>query len=131
MPDIELLRQLRRVVDAAPDDLFHMRAFCETAGCGTARCAAGWAAIDPWFLANTWISQIIDVDNEGFVTSIDGFAFSKLAKLFDIPQHDTDNLVGGQLKPSHPPHAVTKRDVIANIDALIGGLETRPYFATT
>ena len=46
MPNIEALTQLRRVVEAAPEELFHMRAVVEHVDCGTRRCALGWAIIE-------------------------------------------------------------------------------------
>jgi len=43
----ELLRRLREVIAEVPDDRLHMRRLVEVSECGTAFCAAGWAAIDP------------------------------------------------------------------------------------
>jgi hypothetical protein len=124
----ERLEQLRRVVLAAPPERFHMRTWCEKALCGTAYCAAGWAAVDPWFRENTDIERIFRVGHDGMVyaeifTPTDG-----LAKIFDISSADSRNLFGGDLNPTYSdPHGVSQKDVVANIDRILAGLPAEPY----
>ena len=55
----ERLTQLRRVVVEAAPDRFDMRSFSADTPCGTAYCAAGWAAIDPWFREHTHINESV------------------------------------------------------------------------
>lgn len=57
--NFEALKQLKRVVKAAPAERLHMRAVMEKAECGTAYCAAGWAAQDKWFEDNTEITNAV------------------------------------------------------------------------
>jgi hypothetical protein len=46
-------RQLRRVISSLPEheanEHIVMQNWIQKTACGTARCAAGWAGIDPWF----------------------------------------------------------------------------------
>jgi hypothetical protein len=126
MPNVERLQQLRRVVNAAPDDRFHMAAWCDRSTCGTTYCAAGWAAVDRWFRENTSIDEIFSVNAKGFVTVESEDVFGDLAQLFGLTNESAFNLFG--LVPlSDDPHLVTKAMVIANIDALIEGRKARTY----
>lgn len=132
MADIgfEKLRQLRRVIEAVPDDRLHMRTFCEEGECGTAYCAAGWAAVDPWFRENTDIGDIFGVDSDGTLFVICGYScvFSDLADLFGLTRTDADRLFGADLEPDvTAPHAVNKTEVLNNIDLLLAGEKTKPY----
>jgi hypothetical protein len=128
MPNIELLQQLRRVVNAAPDDRFHMGVWCDRSLCGMVYCAAGWAAVDRWFRKNTSIGDIFGVSVRGFVTVESDDVFGDLAKLFELATDSAFKLFG--LVPyGDGPHAVTKAMVIANIDALIEGRKARTYIS--
>jgi hypothetical protein len=127
---IERLRQLRRVVDDAPNNLFWMTSFSTAAACGTAHCAAGWAAVDPWFQANTPILDVFRV-SDGDVKTIFGFAhltLDALAEIFGIDICDARALFafdcGGT---SH--RDIDKEEVLANIDTLIEGDEIETYQA--
>jgi hypothetical protein len=120
MTNEEALRQLHRVVEEAPDDRLHMRSFTETGPCGTAHCAADWAAIDPWFRANMPLDEII--------RSSDPFA--RLAAAFGLSEKDAENLFGGDLAGYTDPHAVSKAEVFWNIDRLLAGQPALPYAAT-
>jgi hypothetical protein len=118
----ERLRQLRRVVEAVPDHLLHMRRFTEESPCGTAHCALGWAVVDPWFRSQGITSEV----------HLDGaYPFAEAARFFDLTELDTTNLFGGTLDLHEvDPHAVTKAEVLWNIDRLLACLPTRPYRAT-
>lgn len=131
MSDIrqERLRQLRRVIEAADPDRLHMRAWSEKAPCGTAYCAAGWAAIDPWFQANTSIGEIFVPKPSGHLGVRADDPFRPLANLFDLTPNDSTNLFGGGVYYDCDPHAVTKDEVIANIDRLLAGEHAKTYAA--
>jgi hypothetical protein len=120
----QALKQLRRVVKAAPADRFHMRRWIEKAKCGTAHCAAGWAAQDQWFIKQRFplkkdctLRQSCEISGSTNPT----YEFEALAKFFDLEQSDSDNLFGDGLCPDGDPHVVTKEQVIANIDQLLKG----------
>lgn len=125
----ERLRQLRRVVAAAPADRFVMDRFC-TVGlpCGTAYCAAGWAALDPWMQKETPMLDyfaLVSFDPETLVAPRglrDGF--HGLSTVFDLKSAETEKLFGGDL-PSGCK--VSQAAVIANIDRLLQGEATIPY----
>jgi hypothetical protein len=95
----ERLRQLRRVVAAAPADRFVMDRFC-TAGqpCGTAYCAAGWAALDPWMQKETPMLKYFaleDFDQETLVVPRDlRDGFQGLSTVFDLKSAETENCSG-------------------------------------
>lgn len=114
----EILAQLRRVVEAAPEDRLHMRRYAEEAECGTALCAAGFCLIDPWFRARTLILGYFDDASE-----------LELHDLFQIDEEDARNLFGFALYRGVDPHAVTKAEVLWNVDELLAGRPARPYAA--
>ena len=130
MPNTEALTQLRRVVEAAPEELFHMRAVVEHVDCGTARCALGWAIIDPWFQANTRINEALpaDYDRQQYLT--DDGTEGVLCEIFDIDEEDTSYLFAADLSVRVDPHAVPRRTVLANIDRLLAGKRAVKYKAT-
>jgi hypothetical protein len=146
MANVERLKQLRRVVEQAPEHRFHMNHWCDTnAGCGTAYCAAGWAALDPWFRENTEIEQIFKLEHLGPDPEIKGLelfdvrsrdwpyigrTFGRLADMFDIEDEESERLFGQGLEAddSHN-HVVTKAEVLERIDGLIEGQEIEPYEA--
>jgi hypothetical protein len=125
----EALQQLRRVVQDAPDDLFHMRALVEESACGTARCAIGWAAVDPWFQANTRLPGWIPSSYAGAIFPT-GRVWDALDAIFGISCSDTSNLFAGDLPMSAGKHAVSKTEVLWNIDELLAGRNALPYMAT-
>lgn len=149
----DLMLQLRRVAEAAPEHRLHMRNFCESeAACGTAYCLAGFAAVDPWFRANTTINRILEVaedDETGellvYETGVLPEGVSKtdeervyalsatfvgLGRLFDLRPADAYNLFGGGLDYAAGEHAVGKDEVLWNVDALLRGEAARPYAAS-
>lgn len=108
MANVEALEHLKRVIRDAPKDLFDMGVFSHTTNCGTAHCAAGWAAVDPWFQKNTPIL-------EGFTTSGEDMQDSDevLAKTFGLSGNVADSIfyfTDG-----------TKEEVIEVIDNIIDG----------
>lgn len=128
--NIEALRQLRRVIEAAPEDRLHMRAWSENAECGTAYCAAGWAAIDPWFQQHTSILETFRVSPHSIVyTDYAVTAFSRLDEIFRIGIWNSEALFGKGINSSLGPHSVTKAEVLQRIDALIAGGDIEPYAA--
>jgi hypothetical protein len=129
MANIERLKQLRRVIEEAPEDRLHMRRWCEKAKCGTAYCAAGWAAVDPWFAENTAIRKIFHVEPDGFVEPLACEVMGDLAKLFGITNRDARYLFGGALESGAGPHSVTKKEVLDNIDRLLAGDSAERYAA--
>jgi hypothetical protein len=128
----EALMNLRRVVEQAPDDRLHMNTFVNPfAKCGTAYCAVGWAAVDPWFQQYTKLPEYLYISDKetGDLTcnSYDDPA-QFLADIFGITKEDADNvfmLKGGWLRD----HDVAKHEVLDNIDRLIGGESAYPYAA--
>ena len=131
MANIKRLKQLRRVVDAAPDDRLHMRSFCEQAECGTAYCAAGWAAIDPWFRKNTGISNLFAVSKLGIVMPLHQCDDGTLGELFGLSDVDAYHLFAFGQNERIGPHDITKPEVVANIDRLIAGQNAVKYQAMT
>lgn len=109
----ERLRQLRRVVEAAPDnELFDMAWVAARKDCGTSHCAYGWARIDPWFIENT------EIATTGFSAVRNG--------VFNLSVVDFDNLFQpGDDNDLLGPEA--KRLVIANIDRILAGYPAIPY----
>jgi hypothetical protein len=125
----ERLRQLRRVVAAAPADLFVMDRFCTmNQPCGTAYCAAGWAALDPWFQKETPMSDYFDlVDHEQgtlVLANVSRNCFRGLATIFDLDGIESKELFGADLPLGCK---VSQAAVIANIDRLLRGEATIPY----
>lgn len=135
--NFEALRQLRRVVEAAPDDLLHMRAIVELAKCGTARCALGWAIIDPWFQQNTAINELIPANFRGQAISDlpdhqgGHNTWKSLSGIFGIGLDNTDNLFAGDIFQDTNEHAVSKAEVLWNIDELLAERDALPYRAAT
>ena len=111
-PNKAALRQLRRVVKAVPDDLLHMHSITSAALCGTAHCAIGWAAIDPWFIKK-------------FETSI----HYEWAAPFNLSEKQADILFAGDACSGLPDHAITKAEVLANIDRILAGKRALVYKA--
>jgi hypothetical protein len=116
MANIERLRQLRRVVAAAPDDeRFDMRYIEIRKECGTAHCAYGWAQVDPWFRDNTPIAERVDIGYPFYAHD-----FSESPGIFDLISDDAENLFSApRYGPAHG--ARMKAMVLANIDRLLAG----------
>jgi hypothetical protein len=133
MANIERLKQLRRVIEEAPEDRLHMRAYSEVAECGTAYCAAGWAAVDSWFQKNTEINETLEVTEEGRIIVADIVAdgdrdeFENFADIFGIHPDDSEALFGADPARDIGPHAVSKAQVLDNIDRLLKGKPAEVY----
>jgi hypothetical protein len=123
MANLECLRQLRRVVEAAPEDRFDMRRFSTPTDCGTAYCAAGWAAIDPWFREHTELGRAFRVGVGGMLGWDDDLA-EVLGEVFGLTDGETNRLFGMFVGESC---GVTRRLVLASIDRLLAGKAARSY----
>ena len=117
-PNIQALRELHRVVLDAPDYLFHMRSFIEETHCGTARCAIGWACMDPWFAPRFYPLVTVDYVSRTF-----------LARFFGISMKELSHLIADDQTHSLNAHAISKAEVLWNICQLIRGKPSRPYRA--
>jgi hypothetical protein len=125
----ERLRQLLRVVEAAPDERFDMRDFHRETRCGTAYCAAGWAALDPWFRENTPIGEVLGVisrtdGGRTLEVMTPGCAFDSLADIFGLDRNDAVILFGATLNRWD---VVDKCEVVENIRSLLGGGPVNDY----
>jgi hypothetical protein len=83
-------------------------------GCGTIRCAGGWAAVDPEFMKqglrwDMWESRIIVEERP----ILDGFG--ALGYFFGLDVLETSRLFG----PGY--RRVSREEVIANIDLILAG----------
>lgn len=115
----EPLIQLRRVVLAIPDAGFDMQWWSNT--CGTTHCAAGWAALDPWFLAHTAIGNYLAPYSASptgttmvLSTSLD--PLPGLARVFGLTEAEATRLL-----VARAGQPVSRRAVVAQIDALLAG----------
>lgn len=124
-PNLTALRQLKRVVKAAPAERFRMRKFTEQTDCGTAYCAAGWAAIDPWFN-----KRGLYMRGDAPETPNNMWAQGALSEIFGLTLENTFALFAFDTPPPDiDPHAITKAEVIANIDRLLAGKRATVYRA--
>lgn len=122
MANIEALKQLYRVVQGAPDDLFHMRRVVEESSCGTARCALGWALIDPWFLDNTEIAATVSTVFTGSDSYLYVSKVWELSRVFDLSMEDTNNIFALDAVPCNmEEHSVSKEEVLQSIAHAIDG----------
>ncbi len=127
----ERLKQLRRVCKAIKPEGLDMRFF----SCGTTHCLYGWAYLDSWFRANTNIVDMLDrkgeVVDHNVCGNMNGF-LSRAAAIFDITPTDAQYLFGIGLSPaSVGKEAISKSEVLENIDRLIRGESAEPYNAYT
>jgi hypothetical protein len=139
------LKELRRVAEAIPPARLNMNEFGKVVGdygtpdCRTVCCLAGHAALDPWHQKHTEILDIFRLaeDEEASCTGFEilrpvprclATTFRRLATLYGISETDADALFAADacgLKEG----AVTKAEIVANIDLLLAGLRARPYKA--
>ncbi len=128
MANIEVLKQLRRVAEEAPEDRLHMTSFVDPrASCGTARCLLGWAIVDPWFQKNTRINDFMPADYDMPGMALNTNKRKLLREIFDIDGYDQSALFAFNATMTADPHAVTKAEILGNIDALIAGGRARRY----
>lgn len=138
--DIDNLLRLREVIAEVPDDRLHMRILVEDSECGTAFCAAGWAAIDP--VLGPRIRQELHVQLRGWLPEdepaapltesdlhSEGFVCIQLAltSVLGLSAVDSDRLFASGIFRYADRHAVTKAEVLWNIDRLIMGKHARRY----
>lgn len=118
------LAELRRVVLAVPDAGFDMHQWSNE--CGTIHCAAGWAALDPWFLRHTELGCVLaprslsPADTTVLPTHI--ASVFGLAYVFGITSREAKALF---IPPTKRP--VSRREVVAQIDDLLAGLAIDRY----
>jgi hypothetical protein len=120
MADLECLRQLRRVVEAAPEGRFDMSTLCDRGPCGTVHCAAGWAAVDPWFRENTELGRSFAVDRDGMFR-YRGRPAEVLERAFGLDEGDVERLF------FDADDDTTRADVLASIDHLFAGRPAPTY----
>lgn len=139
--NVEALTNLRRVAADAPPDRLHMRRWFERAGCGTAYCLAGWAALDPWMAEHTPIRTGFDV--EPLPDAPGRYRVAMAARpgdgrdIFDwlgtdvigIGHRNAAALFGAGLHLEGDPHAVRRETVLGRLDALLAGGDIEPYDA--
>lgn len=121
MRNHEALTELRRVAEAAPEELLHMRMFREVADCGTAYCLLGWASLDLYFQALGLRSA---EETSRFSSEVD-----KMSDILGINELQVARLFASDISVDVDPHAVTKTEVLKNIDRLIKGKQAREYKA--
>jgi hypothetical protein len=120
MANLECLRQLRRVVEAAPEDRFDMGTLCDRGRCGTVHCAAGWAAVDPWFREHTELGRFFDVDRDGMFR-YRGRPAKVLERVFGLDEEDVERLF------FDADDDTTRAQVLASIDHMLAGLPAPTY----
>lgn len=121
----ERLRELRRVVEAVPPEHLKMDAFSQKTECGTAYCAGGWAAIDPYFIKIGLHLEVSEAEEADVRFGI--FNQSRaLASCFHITRDNALALFGFDLH-SFEYAAITKNNVLANIDRMLAGKEPLCY----
>ena len=120
----EILLNLRRVLLAAPEERFEMENFSTNTGCGTAYCLAGWARLDPWFVDNTKISSLLEIESDGTLEAIRSFAL-QFFEAFCLDELDQGNLK--RLLNDYCIPGVTKKMVRLNIERMLMGLPALPY----
>jgi hypothetical protein len=106
--NIEAFENLNRVILDAPLDRFDMAYFSEETACGTSHCAAGWAAVDPWFQENTPILKGFTPRGEDLMDSDEA-----LRETFGISEEVSDSIFYACND--------TKEEVLARIDGIIAG----------
>ena len=123
-PHITALRELKRVIENVPEDLLHMRWWQSRAECGTVRCAGGWAAVDPWFN-----KRGLTANDSGAPRFRGEICDGALRPFFRLTVKATRDLFA--LYHPHPialeGHAVSKRQVLNQIDRILAGQPTKPY----
>jgi hypothetical protein len=121
---------------AAPEELYDLSAFSSEFSCGTARCNAGWAAVDPWFQKNTTINQTLDPvtgNNSDCDQPIqgDGCNYASIHEhlefIFGLSNNNVHLLFYPQFQGRPCGKGITKPMALAQIDRLLAGLDTVPY----
>lgn len=123
MPNITALKQLKRVIENTPDDLLHMAAWGGDAACGTVRCAAGWAAVDPWFVKRGLHLR----HGSNAPVFEDNWPDESLKTFFKLTYAQTEHLFAIHHPRGLPGHSVSARQVLNQIDRILDGKPTRHY----
>jgi hypothetical protein len=134
--DLIALKHLRRVVENAPEELFHMRSIVEQAECGTARCALGWCLVDPWFQQNTRLGEVAtwdqayaplppDAEAQSYAPAVVRAKFA--GDIFGISPNQAGTLFAFEIRSGADPHPISREQVIKNIDRLIKGRPAVAY----
>jgi hypothetical protein len=136
MRNKEALRELRRVIEAAPDELLQMRALHEKCECGTAYCALGWAVQDPYFVEKFGRElQRKHGWTNGTAPGLLNLGFTRLMEVtpavFGIVQENANRLFASDINYYKGPYSVSKAEVLWNIDQLLAGKPPRYYEAAT
>lgn len=126
------LTHLRRVVEAAPDDRFHMTSFMDAqASCGTAYCAYGWATQDTWFKKRGCKLLQIGPSGKIYWPHIDGIGASNseilLSTFFNISREEADHIFHLDADSRDKPHSISKAMVLRNIDLALANQPTINY----
>lgn len=115
---VRRLTLLREIIVTVEEDKLHMKTFVHHAQCGTAYCAAGWAAQHPYFKRiHMTLSNLCRSPNP----------FGILERTFCLSREDTVALFAGNLEINDPDHCASKQEVIDNIDRLLRGEPAVPY----
>ena len=132
MPNLQALQQARRLIEEVDEDRLHMHAVSEVASCGTAYCLAGWMAVDPWFREHTKMGQV-PLEISGLIPKNKHLEALGLAReTLDLDHDDAAALFAwnvGSAGDDTDPHAVTKYEVLANLDLLLAGRPAEFYAA--
>lgn len=144
--NVPAMQRLRWLVENAEADRFDMDRYAHVVydqfghTCGTAYCAAGFAAIDPWMQENTVIGKVFRVadrkDGTGF--SVEGWlardsadcypdARKGLAVVFGISEADSSALFYPGVNSKRQGPKVIQQHVIDNIDRILAGKPAEPY----
>ena len=136
--NIEALIQLKRVLRESMAHTivfqgktvgFDMDTFCDINECGTAACAAGSAAMDPWFNARGFIMHTprcvmdnpipyVEYDDYygGVIQKTQVYGFRACERFFDISYLQCGWLFAPRTYPAGP---ITQTQVIERIDELL------------
>lgn len=120
------LKRLRTIIEAAPQHLLHMNTIKEDAGCGTAYCALGWAAMDKGFRR---AGLVIRKNGDWYRHQYDVHITSgePIHDFFGITEEEANNLFALGAMAYDDPHRIKKRSVLSRIDRLLAGKPIRPY----
>lgn len=102
MPNVEVLKQIERVLEGIPQEKLDMSDWSsECCSCGSTHCLAGWARLDPWMQDNTNICELFDAradprNPNHFIVEPAGDggweAITGLADMCDIDVSDAERL---------------------------------------
>lgn len=120
----EAFENLKRVVQAAPENLWCMNYITKQTTCGSAHCAIGWAAIDPWFIKEAKLNSY-PIGNTGQWACDSDTLWNERFDFWGVDDETLNTLFGGELQSSDPP--IDKQEVLDNIDRILNGDDPVPY----